>query len=126
MHLKVLNKWSNKSFDMLLKLLLEVFLDGTNLLGSHYKAKAKLHDISLGYKSIHVCMYDCALFWKENSKLDSCPICGESCWDIGKQMLKKVMRYYEQSGFQCVTFERRSELPRQMKHTRAGICFHNF
>ena len=79
---------------MLLKLLHEAFSDGTNLPRSHYEAKVKLRDVGLRYESIHVCKYDCALFWKENSELDSCPVCGESRWEVGKKVPKKVMRYF--------------------------------
>ena len=38
LHLKVYNKWSNKSFDMLLDLLQQVLPNGGNLPKSHYKA----------------------------------------------------------------------------------------
>ncbi|KAL6311243.1 hypothetical protein AAG906_026804 [Vitis piasezkii] len=57
MHIKVLNRWSNKSFDMLLELLLDKML----------------RDFGLGYDSIHACKYDCALFWKENETFQNCP-----------------------------------------------------
>ncbi|KAL6327397.1 hypothetical protein AAG906_019710 [Vitis piasezkii] len=73
MHIKVLNRWSNKSFDMLLELLLDVFPDGANIPKSHYDAKKMLQDFGLGYDSIHACKYDCALFWKENETFHNCP-----------------------------------------------------
>ena len=58
MHLKVINKWNNKSFDELLKLLkLKI-----NLVDSHYEAKKLMTKMSLGYKSIHVWKNNCALF----------------------------------------------------------------
>lgn len=98
MHLKVLNKWRNKSFDMLLKLLNEALPIGTILPSSHYELKTKLRNLGLGYESIHDCKYDCALFWKEHAKLQNCPICGESHWvdknTKGKRALNKVMRYF--------------------------------
>ena len=37
--MKVHNHWSNKSFDMLLKLLNNAFFEGTVLPKSHYEAK---------------------------------------------------------------------------------------
>lgn len=61
MHVKVLNKLSDNSFDMLLDLMKKVFPFAT-LPNSHYEAKSKLSDIGLGYELIHVCQYDCALF----------------------------------------------------------------
>ncbi|XP_062089141.1 uncharacterized protein LOC133795700 [Humulus lupulus] len=97
MHVKVLNKWSEKSFYMLLGLMKKAFPFAI-LPNSHYEAKSKLSDIGLGYEIIHVCQHDCALFWKENADLNRCPICGESRWvnksTKGKKVPKKVMRYF--------------------------------
>ncbi|XP_073064444.1 uncharacterized protein [Primulina eburnea] len=97
MHVKVLNKWSNKSFDMLLKLLKQAFPQAL-LPGSHYEAKRKLSELGLGYESIHVCEHDCVLFWKENAGLQNCPVCGVSRWvdknTKGKKIPRKVMRYF--------------------------------
>lgn len=78
MHIKVLNKWTNKSFDMVLKLLLEAFPKGTKLPVSNYEAKSYLRALGLVYESIHACKYDCVLFWKENANLEEYPVCGES------------------------------------------------
>lgn len=98
MHVKVMNKWSNKSFDMLLKLLIEAFPEGTKLPGSNYEAKSYLRVLGLGYESIHACKYDCVLFWKENAKLEQCPICKTSRWidkdTKGKKVPHKVLRYF--------------------------------
>ena len=98
MHLKVLNKWTNKSFDMLLKLLKEAFPEGCNLPDSHYAAKKKLAQLGLGYESIHVCKNDCSLFWKEHAQKEQCPICNESRWvdknTKGKKVPQKVLRYF--------------------------------
>ena len=77
MYIKVLNRWTNKSFDMLLELLNDAFSNGTRISSSHYETKKKLNELGLGYKNIHVCKYDCALFWKENAHLEKCPICNE-------------------------------------------------
>ena len=62
MHVKVLNKWSNKSFDMLLNLLKDAFPIDTCIPSSFYEAKRKLRDLGLGYDSIHACKYDYILF----------------------------------------------------------------
>ncbi|KAK0588832.1 hypothetical protein LWI29_006026 [Acer saccharum] len=48
MHIKVLNHWSNKSFDMLIQLLNEVLPDGKNIPTSYYEAKKILRDLGLG------------------------------------------------------------------------------
>ena len=78
LHLKVYNKWSNKSFDMLLDLLQQVLPNGGTLPKSHYEARKMLNDLGLGYISIHACKYDCALFWKMFEQCEQCPTCGTS------------------------------------------------
>ena len=93
MHIKVLNGWSNKSFDMLLELLLDAFPDGAKIPKSHYDAKKMLRDFGLGYDSIHACKYDFVLFWKENEKLHNCPVCGEPRYKNGK-IPQKVLRHF--------------------------------
>ena len=93
MHIKMLNRWSNKSFDMLLKLLLDAFPNGTSIPKSHYDVKKMLHDYGLGYDSIHACKYDCALFWKENGKLHNCPVCSEPRYKKGK-IPQKVLQHF--------------------------------
>ncbi|KAL5542126.1 hypothetical protein UlMin_009836 [Ulmus minor] len=99
MHLKVLNKWTNKSFDELLKLLKLAF-PKIDLVESYYEAKKLMTKMGLGYSSIHVCKNDCALFWKENSLKDTCPVCSESRWKLqsgkrsGKNVPHKVLRYF--------------------------------
>ena len=59
MHVKVLNGWSNKSFDMLLQLLKRVFqICSTTIPSSSYEAKHKLCDLGLRYDSIRLYKYD--------------------------------------------------------------------
>ena len=53
MHLKVINKWTNKSFDELMKLLKLAF-PKIDLVESHYEAKKLMTKMGLGYRSIHV------------------------------------------------------------------------
>ena len=50
MHVKVLNRWSNKSFDMLLQILKKAFPEGANIPASYYDAKKMLRDLGLGYE----------------------------------------------------------------------------
>ena len=98
MHLKVLHKWTNKSFDSLLKLLKDALPKANKLPASHYDAKKWMSKLGLGYQSIHVCKFDCALFWKEYATLEKCPVCGESRWidsnTKGKKVPHKVLRYF--------------------------------
>nr|XP_048326798.1 uncharacterized protein LOC107423378 [Ziziphus jujuba var. spinosa] len=98
MHIKALNHWSNKSFNILLELLKEALPEGTKLPKSYYKAKCTLHALGLGYEMIHACKWDCALFWKESAELDKCPICVEPRYKFqgteGKRIPQKVLRYF--------------------------------
>lgn len=61
MRVKVLNQLTNKAFDMLVELLKAAF-PTARVPKSYYEAKKMLRDLGLGYESIHVCKYDCALF----------------------------------------------------------------
>lgn len=47
LHLKVYNKWSNKSFNMLLQLYKDVLLKGETHLKSLYEVKTILRDLDL-------------------------------------------------------------------------------
>ncbi|KAE8647270.1 hypothetical protein Csa_018235 [Cucumis sativus] len=67
MHIEVLICWSYKSYDILLELLNEAFLDGVNLPTSYYEAKKMLHDLGYDdlsgwstkcYKTCRVCNVD--------------------------------------------------------------------
>ncbi|KAL6596879.1 hypothetical protein ACP70R_047013 [Stipagrostis hirtigluma subsp. patula] len=96
-HLKDSNHWSNKSFDMLLKLLKEALPTGDSLPATYYKAKKTLRDLGLDYESIHACFNDCVLFWKELEDKDECPVCKESRWKERKgkttRIPRKVLHY---------------------------------
>ncbi|XP_059636458.1 uncharacterized protein LOC132278633 [Cornus florida] len=98
-HMKVVGRMTNKSFDMLLKLLKEELLPDDNTLPkSYYETKSLLRDLGLGYDSIYACKNDCALFWKENEGKKCCPQCGESRYKSregkGKKIPQKVLRYF--------------------------------
>ena len=98
MYLKVLNKWTTRSFDMLLKLLKEAVLEGCKLPDSHYAAKKLLAKLGFGYESIHLCKNNCSLFWKETAAYEQCHVCGESCWvdknTKRKKVPHKVLQYF--------------------------------
>jgi len=98
MHIKVINKWTNTSFDQLLDFIKDAFPMAKNIPQSHYEAKKKLRNIGLGYDQIHACVNDCFLFWKDDDKLNNCPVCNESRWvdenKKGEKVPKKVLRYF--------------------------------
>ncbi|XP_012827605.1 PREDICTED: uncharacterized protein LOC105948893 isoform X2 [Erythranthe guttata] len=98
LHIKVYNKWSNKSFDMMLTLLKKALPHGETLPKSYYDAKKILNDLGLGYTAIHACKYDCALFWKDYENCQDCPVCGTSRWKVnngkGKKIPHKILRHF--------------------------------
>ncbi|WMV31114.1 hypothetical protein MTR67_024499 [Solanum verrucosum] len=106
LHIKSMGRWSNASFSMLLKMLKEELLpNGADLPNSYYEAKKIIRDLGLSYDKIDACSNDCMLYWKEDSLLDSCKICGASRWKInthtgetknkkGKKIASKTLRYF--------------------------------
>ena len=84
MHLKILYKWPNEYMDPMSKLLKDAFPDGNKLHTSHYESKKLLSKLGISYETIHVCKYNCALFWKENADLQSCPVCNTRFWKSRK------------------------------------------
>ncbi|KAH7844180.1 hypothetical protein Vadar_025211 [Vaccinium darrowii] len=71
LHVKVLNKWSNKSFDALW---------------------------SLGYVPIQAFKNDLTLFWKVSEHLEKCPVCEASGYKLndgkGKRIPHKILGYF--------------------------------
>ena len=98
MHLKVLHKWTNKSFDFLFKLLKEALPKDNKLPVSHYDTKKWMAKLGLSYQSIHICKYDYALFWKEHAKKENFLVCGKSRWvdknTTCKKVPHKMLRYF--------------------------------
>ncbi|XP_026449694.1 uncharacterized protein LOC113349871 [Papaver somniferum] len=90
MHLKVLNRWSNKSFEMHLELLKKSFPKDNTIPNSYYEAKKILRDLGLGYESIDACKNDCALYWKEHKDRDDCPVCHEPRYKFNDGKGKKI------------------------------------
>ncbi|KAJ9535265.1 hypothetical protein OSB04_un001636 [Centaurea solstitialis] len=96
-HIKVMNKWTDTSFDQLVGLLRAAY--PTSIIpSSHYEARKAMRTVGLGYVPIHACVNDCCLFWDEYKDLQSCPICFESRWKDkntkGKKVPNKVLRYF--------------------------------
>ncbi|XP_071719134.1 uncharacterized protein [Rutidosis leptorrhynchoides] len=97
-HIKVLNKWTNTSFDQLLELLIQSHPPNNTIPKSFCETKKWMRKIGLGYQAIHACKNDCCLFYKEYQDLENCPICKESRWKdertTGKKVPNKVLRYF--------------------------------
>ncbi|KAF7152217.1 hypothetical protein RHSIM_Rhsim01G0128800 [Rhododendron simsii] len=99
LHIKVQSKWSNKSFDMNMKVIKDLVSECDETIPwTLREAKKYLRDLGLGYLPIHAFKYDCALFWKENENLDKCPKCGEPRYKLnkskGKKIPHKILRYF--------------------------------
>ncbi|XP_031127661.1 uncharacterized protein LOC116029760 [Ipomoea triloba] len=77
-NLKAKNRWSDKSFTELLKLLKDMLPDDNELPCSTYEAKKMLCPLSMDIERIHACPNDCILYWKQYKDLHVCPECGAS------------------------------------------------
>ena len=55
-------------------------LKGNKVPDSHYYARQNLRAIGLEYELVHVCKYDCVLFWKENAMVEASLVCKTSRW----------------------------------------------
>ncbi|XP_016507785.2 uncharacterized protein LOC107825437 [Nicotiana tabacum] len=98
LHLKCLNRWSNKSMDALLSFFKEVLPDGSFVPNSFYEAKKVLCDLGLGYTKIDACRNDCILYWRDYADIQACPKCGKSRWKSeghgGKKVAHKILRHF--------------------------------
>ncbi|XP_026410820.1 uncharacterized protein LOC113306051 [Papaver somniferum] len=88
-HIKCINQLSNKAFTMMLQLARDSFPDGCSLPKNFTQCKKIITDLGMGYNKIDACRNDCMLFWKDDSKLDECNICGASRWKIVRPGKKK-------------------------------------
>ncbi|XP_035540218.1 uncharacterized protein LOC118344206 [Juglans regia] len=97
LHIKTLNGWSIKSFDMLLNLLRSAFPD-SELPHSYEESKSLERGLGLNYHKIHACPNDSILFWKENANLNECPNCKDSRWvpntHKARLISQKVLRHF--------------------------------
>ncbi|WMV46508.1 hypothetical protein MTR67_039893 [Solanum verrucosum] len=106
LHIKSIGRWSNDSFNMLLKMLKNDLLpDESNLPDSYYEARKLIRSLGLSYDKIDACKNDCMLYWKNDKLVDSCKICGASRWKEdknsgetrlrkGKKIPHKILRYF--------------------------------
>ncbi|XP_059284098.1 uncharacterized protein LOC132037582 [Lycium ferocissimum] len=104
LHIKSIGHWSNESFTMLLKFLIEdLLLDGTNLPNSYYEAKKVIRDLGLSYKKIDACKNDCMLYWKDDNCLESCKVCGASGWKEDKHSGETKFKKWKKDTIQDFT-----------------------
>ncbi|CAO2822821.1 unnamed protein product [Amaranthus hypochondriacus] len=94
-HLKSMHGCTIKSFDMLLKLLVSVFLDVNLFLSSWNKCKQLNKDLGFQCEKIHSCLNDCILYWGRRENQDECDKCRTSRWmDKDRRLPNKVLRYF--------------------------------
>ncbi|KAL0385056.1 UNVERIFIED_CONTAM: hypothetical protein Sradi_2899900 [Sesamum radiatum] len=95
LHLKVLCRWSNHSFNLLLELLRDTFPDNVDLPANYYEANKITTELGFTCEVIDACPNNCMLFRGEDSRLDHCEICGEGRYnDEAKRVARKRMRYF--------------------------------
>ncbi|KAK9070391.1 hypothetical protein SSX86_010793 [Deinandra increscens subsp. villosa] len=93
MNLKVMNKWTDNSFEMQLKLFREVLPKPNNCPESYYEVRMLLCEAGLGYELIDVCQYDCAIFYGDNKDAIACPFCKSSRY-VRNKIAHKKLRYF--------------------------------
>lgn len=98
---KVMNRWSDNSFNGLLSILRDMLPEGNVIPDSISSARKLVKSFDNEYEKIHACKNDCCLFRKEIEGVETCPKCGSSRWQVDKQTQKvrkgipaKVLRYF--------------------------------
>ncbi|KAG8365413.1 hypothetical protein BUALT_Bualt18G0102300 [Buddleja alternifolia] len=106
MHIKILSRWSNKSFSMLLQVLKKALPNGETLPSSYYEVKTMIKDLGLHYEKIPACVNDCVLYRKEYEKEEKCPKRSTSRYKSSevdsdtndkmkcKKIPQKILRYF--------------------------------
>jgi hypothetical protein len=79
LYVKSYGRITNRAFDLIMQLLCAT-LPWVNFPKSYADAKSVLSKVGLGYQTIHVCKFDCSLFWGDHEKDTHCHVCGFSRW----------------------------------------------
>uniref|UniRef100_A0A803MT56 DUF4218 domain-containing protein n=1 Tax=Chenopodium quinoa TaxID=63459 RepID=A0A803MT56_CHEQI len=79
-HIKVSNKWSDKSFSMLLSALHRAFNHDKKFPANSYESKKYTKALGLDYIKIDACVNHCILFRKEFANEEKCPKCLAPRW----------------------------------------------
>jgi hypothetical protein len=93
LHLKLLGGWADRSFDLLVDLLVDAMSKGSALPRNFHEAKKLVKSIGVGYTNIHASENDCILLWKEHENYDSCLKCKVSLWKSNKKSLDAKCEY---------------------------------
>ena len=96
LHIKSSNRVTNRTFDLFMQVLCAA-LPGVKFPKSYAEAKSVLSEVGLGYETIHVCKFDCCLYWGDHMDDTHCHVCGLSRWrdpNAIKKVAHKVLRYF--------------------------------
>jgi hypothetical protein len=93
LHIKLLGGWTDRSFDLLVDLLVDALPKGSALPRNFHDAKKLVKSVGVGYTNIHACENDCILFWKDYENSDSCLKCKVSRWKSNKKRLDGKREY---------------------------------
>uniref|UniRef100_A0A803KV28 Uncharacterized protein n=1 Tax=Chenopodium quinoa TaxID=63459 RepID=A0A803KV28_CHEQI len=109
LHIKVSNKWSDKSFSMLLNALHMSFNYDNNLPSSSYEAKKYTKALGLDYVRIDACVNHCVLFRKEYANEVKCPKCLAPRW-------KQDVSQDDEGSYEDEGAKRKTRVPQLVLH----------
>jgi hypothetical protein len=96
LHIKSYYRISNAAFNAILHLLNLQYPNSS--VPKHYdEALSIIRKLGLGYVSIHGCLNNCVLFWKDFAKHNNCPRCNASRQKDGdgkRQIPEKVLWHF--------------------------------
>ncbi|CAA7042281.1 unnamed protein product [Microthlaspi erraticum] len=99
--IKVKSGMSENSFDQLLTAIKDMLPEDNLLPKPTDEMKKFLKIFGFGYDVIHACKNDCILYRKQYQKMESCPRCSTSRWEVDKHsgeekigIAAKVLRYF--------------------------------
>ena len=76
--LKVHHGWSDTSFNDLLRILANTYLEGNKVPANTYRAKKLIRPVAMKLKKFHACTNHCILYRGKYENLHSCSHCGAS------------------------------------------------
>ena len=89
-HIKIMNRWSQKSFDQNLILIKAAFSDRERLSKLYSEVKIYMQELELDYIPIYAYKNDCILFYKDNEHATECPKYSEFRYKIDNRKGKKI------------------------------------
>jgi hypothetical protein len=90
LYIKSYGRITNRAFDLIMQLLCASF-PWVNFPKSYANAKSVLSEVGLGYQTIHVCKFDCSLFWGDHVNDTHCHVCGFSRWKDHNAPKKRLL-----------------------------------